>query len=252
MDQRQLGSHGPWVSTIGFGAFKIGRNEQTKYGTEYPLPDDAEVSHLLNELLDWGVNYIDTAPAYGLSEERIGHAVAHRRAEYVLSTKVGETFENGSSTYDFSRAAIERSVERSLLRLRTDVLDVVFIHSNANDLAIQHDTDAVSTLQRLRDERLVKQIGLSVKTVAGAQQALKWADVLMVEYHLADRSFEAVIAEAHAAGIGVVIKKALASGKLPAEEGLRFVLDNPGVSTVVVGTLNLQHLQQNLKIATEV
>ncbi|MDB5339142.1 MAG: aldo/keto reductase, partial [Planctomycetaceae bacterium] len=52
MDQRRLGSQGPWVSTIGFGAFKIGRNEQTKYGTEYPLPDDAEVSRLLNGLLD--------------------------------------------------------------------------------------------------------------------------------------------------------------------------------------------------------
>ncbi len=246
MDQRQLGSQGPWVSTIGFGAFKIGRNLQTKYGTEYPLPDDAEVSRLLNGLLDRGVNYVDTAPAYGLSEERIGAAIAHRRAEYVLSTKIGETFENGISTYDFSRAAIERSVERSLRRLKTDVLDVVFIHSNADDLAIQNDTDAVSTLQRFRDKKQVSQIGLSAKTVAGAHAALAWADVLMVEYHLEDRSHEAVIAAAHAAGIGVVVKKALASGKLPADEGLRFVLGNPGVSSVVVGTLNLQHMLQNL------
>ncbi len=246
MDQRRLGSQGPWVSTIGFGAFKIGRNEQTKYGTEYSLPDEAEVSRLLNGLLDLGLNYVDTAPAYGLSEERIGRAIGHRRAEFTLSTKVGETFENGVSTYDFSRAAIERSIARSLRRLQTDRLDVVFIHSNANDLAIQIETDAVSTLQRLRDEKVITKIGLSAKTVEGAQAALAWADVLMLEYHLEDRSQEGVIAAAHRAGIGVVVKKALASGKLPAEEGLRFVLGNPGVTTVVVGTLNSHHMQQNL------
>ena len=246
MDQRQLGSQGPWVNTIGFGAFKIGRNTQTKYGTLYPLPDEAEVARLLNGLLDLGVNYIDTAPAYGLSEERIGSTIAHRRAEYVLSTKVGEAFEDGISTYNFSRAAIERSLERSLRRLKSEVLDVVFIHSHADDLAVQQDTDAVSTLQRFREQKLVRQIGLSAKTVAGAQAALAWADVLMVEYHLADRSSEAVITAAHGAGIGVVVKKALNSGTLSADDGLRFVLSHPGVSTVVVGTLNSQHLLQNL------
>ncbi|MDB5335552.1 MAG: aldo/keto reductase, partial [Planctomycetaceae bacterium] len=172
--------------------------------------------------------------------------IAGRRGEYILSTKIGETFEKGVSTYDFSRVAIVRSIERSLQRLKTDVLDVVFIHSNADDLAIQQGTDAVSTLQRLRDQKVVRQIGLSAKTVAGAQAALAWADVLMLEYHLEDRSQEAVIAAAHVAGIGVVVKKALASGKLPADEGLRFVLGNPGVSTVVVGTLNSQHMLQNL------
>lgn len=246
MDQRQLGARGPWVSTIGFGAFKIGRNEQTKYGAEYALPDDEDVSRLLNGLLDRGVNYIDTAPAYGLSEERIGMAIATRRGEYVLSTKVGETFENGVSTYDFSSGAIERSIERSLLRLQTDKLDVVLIHCNADDLAIQRETDAIRTLQRLREQHIIGQIGLSAKTVEGAQAGLTWADVLMVEYHLADRSQEEVIAAAHSAGIGVIVKKALASGKLPASEGLRFVLANPGVSTVVVGTLNAHHMQQNL------
>ena len=129
---------------------------------------------------------------------------------------------------------------------------MVLIHSNGNDLGIQNESDAVATLQRLRDEKLVKQIGLSAKTLAGAQAALDWADVLMVEYHLDDHSQEAVIAAAQVAGIGVVVKKALASGKLPATEGLRFVLGNQGVSTVVVGTLNAQHLLQNLKAVTGV
>ncbi len=246
MDQRRLGRTGPLVSPLGYGAFKIGRNEQTKYGSSYELPDEAAVLRLLNGLLDLGVNYFDTAPAYGLSEERIGRALAHRRAEFTLSTKVGELFENGKSTYDFSQSAIEHSIHRSLQRLRTEVLDMVFIHASGDDLAILDQSDAVSTLLRLREAGLVRQIGLSAKTVAGARASLDWADVVMVEYHLEDRSAESVIAAASEAGIGVVVKKALASGKLPANEGLQFVLSNPGVSTTVVGTLNLDHMRANL------
>lgn len=248
MDQRQLGNRGPMVSTVGFGAFKIGRNQGTKYGFDYPLPNEVEVSRLLNEFLDLGINYFDTAPAYGLSEERIGRAIAHRREEYVLSTKVGEIYEQGQSTYDFSTAAIERSVVRSLQRLQTDVLDVVLLHANRDDVEIQQSTAAVEALQRLCDKGMIKQIGLSAKTVAGAQLALTWADVLMVEYHLADQSAEPVIEAARQSGTGVVVKKALASGHLPAADALRFVLQHPGVSTVVIGTLNADHMRANLDV----
>lgn len=246
MDARRLARNLPAVCPLGFGAFKIGRNEQIKYAQGYDLPDDEAVSRLLNGLLDLGVNYLDTAPAYGLSEERIGRALAGRRGEFVLSTKVGETFVDGRSTYDFSQAGVERSIERSLQRLQVDVLDLVFIHSRGDDLAILDETDVVPTLKKLREAGTIRAIGLSGKTVEGARAALAWADCLMVEYHLDDRSHEPVIAEAAAAGIGVVAKKALSSGRLSAGEALRFVLDNPGVSAAVVGTLNLEHVRSNL------
>lgn len=246
MDQRRLGASGPLVSVIGYGAFKIGRNSQTKYGVDYELPDDAAVSRLLNGMLNLGINYFDTAPAYGLSEERIGQAIGHRRSEYILSTKVGEEFENGQSRYDFSRSAIERSVQRSLRRLRTDVLDLLFIHSPADDLKVLQQTDVVPTLLHLRETGLVRQIGHSAKTIAGAHNAMEWADVLMVEYHLSDRSTEPVITDAAAAGVGIVIKKALASGKLPVRDALQFVATNPGVTSLAVGTLNLDHMRDNL------
>ncbi|MDB5384548.1 MAG: aldo/keto reductase [Planctomycetaceae bacterium] len=248
MDQRQLGKRGPAVSILGYGAFKIGRNEKTKYGTEYPLPDDATVSRLLNNLLDLGINYIDTAPAYGLSEQRIGQAISKRRDEFVLSTKIGEDFDHGISTYDFSRTAIEQSVQRSLKRLQTDRLDLVFIHAAGDDLKILNQTDAVETLLRLRATGAIRQIGLSAKTAAGARASFAWADVIMVEYHLEDQSQEAVIADAAVSGIGVVVKKALASGKLSPADGLRFVLCNTAVSTAVIGTLNLEHMRSNLDL----
>jgi len=249
---RPLGRTGFAVSPIGFGAFKIGRNQKTKYSTAYELPSDEQVAQLLNGLLDVGINYIDTAPAYGTSEERIGRAISARRSEFVLATKVGETFEAGASSYDFSGPAVRHSVERSLKRLKTPALDVLLLHSDGRDAWIQTQTDAVPTLQDLKRQGLARAIGLSGKTVEGTRQALAWADVLMVEYHLRDRSHESVIAEAASRGVGVVVKKGLASGELPADEAIRFVLDKPHVTSLVIGGLSLEHFRANLAAARRV
>jgi aryl-alcohol dehydrogenase-like predicted oxidoreductase len=237
------------VSPIGFGAFKIGRNQGIKYPASYDLPDDAASDRLLNEIVDLGVTYIDTAPAYGLSEDRIGRALSHRRDELTISTKVGETFTDGASNYDYSAKAVRRSVERSLSRLRTDVLDVLLLHSDGHDLEILQETDAVPALLDVKQRGLARAIGLSGKTVKGARAALAWADVLMVEFHLNDRSHEAVITEAAEHGVGIVVKKGLAAGHLSAEEAIRFVLGNPAVGSLVVGGLNLDHVRANIAIA---
>jgi aryl-alcohol dehydrogenase-like predicted oxidoreductase len=239
------------VPPLGFGAFKIGRNQGVKYPNPYELPDEAEVSRLLNAILDLGCSLIDTAPAYGLSEIRIGRAIAHRRAEFILSTKVGETFEAGQSTYDFSASGVRASLERSLRNLKTEMLDIVFIHSNGNDLQILEETDTVSILQEFRSRGLIGAIGLSGKTIEGAGRALEWADVLMVEYHLQDTSHQQIIAQAAENGVGVFVKKGLSSGKLPAEDSIRFVLGNPGVTSLIVGGLNFDHFRDNWKTATQ-
>jgi aryl-alcohol dehydrogenase-like predicted oxidoreductase len=239
------------VSPVGFGAFKIGRNEGIKYPQGYDLPDERAVERLVNGVLDLGINYLDTAPAYGLSEERLGRALAGRRRECVISTKVGETFEAGRSVYDFSAGAVRASVERSLRRLATDVLDLVFIHASGDDLAILTQTDAVPALDALRARGLVRAIGLSAKTVEGARAALAWADAVMVEYHLDDRRAGPVIAEAAGADVGVVVKKGLASGHLDAGRAVRFVLGTPGVGSLVVGSLSLDHLRDDVRAAED-
>jgi aryl-alcohol dehydrogenase-like predicted oxidoreductase len=122
------------VSPISFGAFKIGRNEKIKYEQGYALPSEDETSRLLNGVLDLGINLIDTAPAYGISEQRIGRHISSRRREYFLSSKVGETFAKGNSTYDFSARAVTDSIERSLTRLKTSFVDFLFIHSDGGKL----------------------------------------------------------------------------------------------------------------------
>lgn len=255
MTSRTLGRTGLDVSPIGFGAFKIGRNQNVKYPNGYDLPSDQAVDRLLNGVLDCGINLIDTAPAYGLSEERIGRAIARRRDEFLLCTKVGETFriddETGRpiSTYDFSEQTIRASVERSLSRLRTDAIDILLLHSDGRDLFILNQTDAISSLMRLKEDGLVRCIGLSGKTAAGHSAALDWADVIMVEYHAGNRSEEVVIAEAATAGVGVLVKKGLAAGHLPPAPGIRFVLSNPDVASLVIGGLNLDHIRENISIA---
>ncbi len=249
MELRTLGRCGLQVSPIGFGAFKIGRNVGIKYAQSYPLPEPHAVDRLLNGALDLGICYIDTAPAYGLSEERIGRSLAVRRDEYVLSSKVGETFEDGRSTYDFSAAAIEASVHRSLERLRTTAIDLLFIHSDGRDLEILEHSDAVPTLLRLKEQGAARAVGFSGKTPEGALAALSWADALMVTYHQTDRSHEEAMRRAAAAGVGVVVKKGLASGRLDAAAAIRFALRQETVASLVIGSLSLEHLKANIAAA---
>ena len=244
---RPLGQTGLRVTPLGFGAFKIGRNEKVKYPQPYDLPDDAAVERLLNGVLDAGINLFDTAPAYGISEERIGKFLASRRNEFVLSTKVGERFVNGESSFDFTGPGVRASVAESLRRLRTEILDILFVHSNGDDLAVQRQTEVVPTLKKLKHAGYVRAIGFSGKSPAGADAALEWADVVMVEYHLHDTSHAEVIASAASRGVGVVVKKGLASGHLPPADAIRFVLANPHVASVIVGGLSLEHLQENVK-----
>jgi aryl-alcohol dehydrogenase-like predicted oxidoreductase len=239
------------VTPIGFGAFKIGRNQNIKYASAYDLPTDEQVDRLLGGVLDLGIIYLDTAPAYGTSEFQIGRALSHRRREFTISTKVGEIFENGQSRYEFSAAAVRASLETSLTRLKTDVLDIVYVHAHAADVAIQDSTDVVPTLQAAKRQGLVRAIGLSAKTPAGILRAIDWADVIMAEYHLHDRTCEEAITAAAEAGLGVIVKKGLASGTLPVDVALRFVLGNPQVASLVVGGLNLDHLRANVALASD-
>jgi len=186
--------------------------------------------------------------AYGLSEERIGKHISSRRREFILSTKVGETFEEGKSTYDFSPSAIAHSLERSLRRLKTDSVDFFFIHSDGRRM----ESETLAAIQNAKKHGKTRFIGLSGKTVEAAQEALNWADALMIEYHPRDTSHEPIIDQAAKKGIAILVKKPLASGHLPASEAIPFILKKPQVATLVIGGLNLDHFKQNLQIASGV
>ena len=127
MELRELGTTGIRVSPLGLGTVKIGRDEQVKYPRGFVIPDDAAVRELLTLAGDLGINLVDTAPAYGNSEERLGQLLPDK-ADWVVVTKVGEIFEHGQSRFDFSAAHTRLSVERSLRRLGRDYVDIVLVH----------------------------------------------------------------------------------------------------------------------------
>lgn len=256
MDLRVLGRSGIQVSPIGLGTVKIGRNQGLKYPQPFQIPDFETASRFLNVALDLGVKLIDTAPAYGCSEERIGRAIGHRRHEYALCTKAGEFFERGASRYDFSKDSIGASVERSLERLRTDRIDIVLIHSNGEDEKILRQTDALETLCDLKGQGKVGAVGLSAKSAEGAMISIPQVDVLMIEYNKLHPESAEVIRHACSSGVGVLLKKVLGSGRLAvgdplgdtAAEALEFVFASTEFHSAVIGTLQVDHLRTAIEV----
>ncbi len=256
MELRPLGSTAIRVSPLGLGSVKFGRNQQVKYPAGFEIPDDAAVSRLLSLAGDLGINLIDTAPAYGTSEERLGRLLPGSRQDWVIVTKVGEIFEEGRSRFDFSAAHTRASVERSLRRLRTDYLDVVLIHSHGDDLEILQREEVLETLRELKREGKLRAIGMSSKTVAGGVQVVEQCDLVMATCNLDYNEELPVLQAAAERGKGVLIKKGLMSGHVAGEEGVRrsmeFVFAQPGVSSMIVGTINPDHLISNVRLVEEV
>ncbi|MDY6982244.1 MAG: aldo/keto reductase [Pseudomonadota bacterium] len=253
---RTLGSTGLAVSALGLGTVKFGRNEQVKYPTAFTLPDDKAVRALLAQARELGLNLLDTAPAYGTSEERLGQLLQNRR-DWVIVTKTGEEFRNGASHFDFSAAHTRASIERSLRRLNTDYLDIVLIHSDGNDEAILDDGACVAKLQDLKREGLVRAVGMSTKTLAGGLRAVRELDVAMLTFNLQQQDDLPAIALAHELGKGVLIKKGLMSGHLQANGGdplrasMELVLHTKGVHSLIAGTINPAHLAANVAAARD-
>lgn len=248
---RPLGSTGMTVSALGLGTVKLGRDQGVKYPAGFTIPDDRSATALLNMARDLGINLIDTAPAYGNSEERLGTLLAGQRDQWLICSKVGEEFEQGQSRHDFSPEHTRLSVQRSLRRLQTDVIDMVLVHSDGNDLDIIEQLGTLEALQDLKREGLIRAFGMSTKSVAGGLAAAAIADVMMLTYNLEETADEEVLAYCASQGKGTLIKKALASGHLsqryadPVQASMDLVFSHPGTSAAIIGTITPEHLRAN-------
>jgi aryl-alcohol dehydrogenase-like predicted oxidoreductase len=249
MVSRPLGRSGVNIAPIGLGTVKLGRNTDVKYPAAFDLPSDAQVEKLLETALDLGVNLIDTAPAYGSSEARLGAFVAAHRERIVLATKAGERYENGRSTYDFSAKAITASVDNSLRNLRTDHIDILVLHSNGEDEKILTQTDALEGLAALKRGGKVRAAGISAKTEKGVALAAESLDVIMTPFSQSDQSLAGALSKSHAAGLGVLAIKGLASGHLAAKAAIEFVLKQPFVDSLIIGTIDPAHLKAAVDVA---
>ncbi len=251
LSQRALGDSGVFVAPLSLGTVKLGRDQGVKYPTPVAIPDERAARELLARAQALGINTLDTAPAYGVSESRLGPLIAAERERWVLCTKVGEEFEDGVSTFNFSPEHCRHSVERSLRRLQTDVLDIVLIHSDGNDQNILQRYGTLQALQTLKQEGKIRAVGMSHKSATGGELAVALgADVIMATLNRDHAEEQTLIANAAAQGCGVLIKKALASGHGEAQD-LAYVAKHFGVHSIVVGTTNPHHLQQNVQVLIE-
>lgn len=255
MEHRALGRTGIDVSVLGLGTVKLGRNSGVKYPEAFDLPSDADAMALLDACCEAGVNLLDTAPAYGTSEERLGGLLRERgdRDSWVLSTKVGERFDSalGRSSFDFSGRGVRASVERSLERLGTDWLDVVMLHSDGRDEWVLRESGGLGALLELKARGLIRAVGASTKSLDGALAAVELCDVVMVTVHAGYLEEVPAVEAASRRGVGVLVKKALASGHgIVGGAGAAFeaVLGrgwSGGVSSVVIGTSKASRVHEN-------
>ncbi|HPC43931.1 MAG TPA: aldo/keto reductase [Candidatus Latescibacteria bacterium] len=286
MEYRILGRTGLRVSEIGLGALEIGRDWGIPVGTDFGRPDEKGAERLLNAALDAGITLIDTAPAYQLSEERIGKAISYRRHEFVLATKVGERLNDGDakSHYDYSYEATLAFVEQSLRRLQTDVIDVLQIHSASIEVIRAGET--LRAMKKMQEQGKVRFVGMT-GNVDAAIEAVKTDDydTVQVSYNVAYREAEhELFPLCLDNNIGVIIKDGLARGSLTpkvsalpekakkqklvadrlisecvakslhpnaypkslSDFALRFVLHQKAVTSVIAGTRKVEHLLANV------
>ena len=250
MFYRALGSTGMEVSALGLGTVKFGRTEGVKYPQSFVVPDDRAARSLLDLARDLGINLIDTAPAYGNSEERLGKLLKADRQHWLICSKVGEEFVDGQSAFDFSAAHTQLSVERSLRRLHTDYIDMVLVHSDGNDVDIIRNTPVFETLMDLKKRGWIRAFGMSSKTVEGGLLAAQLSDMVMVTCNLNEQADVAVLDYCRDHHKGALIKKAFASGHRcegdAVTEALAMIFSHPGASSAIVGTINPAHLRENV------
>ena len=258
--QRSYGNTDLRFSLLGLGAGQIGDGRT----------EEAHVERLLNEVLDLGITLIDTARGYGLSEERIGRHLAHRRAEFILSTKVGYGIDGVTDwTYD----CVVAGVDRALGLLRTDHLDIVHLHSCPTE-TLQRG-EVIDALDRCVQDGKVR-----VAAYSGDNEPLDWALVserfrgLMCSVNMFDqRPLDRVVAPARQRGIGLIAKRPIGNapwlhadrpvgnycepywermkamgldfGAEWSDVALRFTAYTEGVTSCIVGGKNIDHVRAN-------
>lgn len=260
MDKRPFGKTGIKVSILGFGAGHIGN----------PKMEEKTVGRLLNGILDLGINLIDTARAYELSEMRIGNWLSHRRKEYILSTKVGYDVQwKPDWTYD----SVIGGIDQALKLLKTDYLDIVHLHSCSKEILEQGNV--ILALEH------AKQAGkIRIMAYSGENEALDYAletgrfDSIQTSVNICDqRGITKYLPTAFEKGLGVIAKRPIANAPWRFSEpplghysveywyrmqkmkpdfpvtdlsdtAIRFTAFTPGVSTSIIGSSDIGHVKE--------
>ncbi|MRR37614.1 aldo/keto reductase, partial [bacterium] len=215
MDMRKarLGTNGPELSVIGFGAWAIGGPWVYGWGPQ----DDTESIRAIHRAIDCGITWIDTAAAYGFghSERIVGKALRGRRGRVFVATKCGLVPDGkGDAKRDSRPEGIRKELEASLKNLETDSIDLYQIHWHDANVPVEESWE---TMVKLRDEGKVRYIGLSNYDVPLLERCGAIAPVqsLQPPYSMLNRGVEeSILPYCLTKGIGVIAYSPMASGLL--------------------------------------
>ncbi len=274
MHYKKLGKSDLHISQVGFGCMSLG-------------DDHSSNEKLLHQAFNNGINYFDTADLYqkGFNEETVGRAFKPFRDKVVLATKVGNQLRADGSGWDWnpSRKYILESVEKSLIRLQTDYIDLYQLHGGTIDDPIDESIDAFETLQR---QGKIRYYGISSIRPNVIREYVTRSNIVsvMMQYSLLDRRpEESCLSLLHDNNIGVLTRGSLASGLLtgkpakaylnhstddvariaavvretagtkrtPTEISLQFVWNNPSITSAIVGIRTMEQLQLAIAAASE-
>ena len=213
MEYRVLGKTGLKVSRLGFGGIPIQRI-------------DAEgTKALMHRLLEAGVNYIDSARGYTVSEEYIGYGLEGIRDKFILATK----------GRGLTKQAMQKDLETSLHNFRTDYIDLYQFHNpSLEDLeVITAPGGALEALQDAKAAGTVRHIGLTAHSTQVFEKALDmdWVETIMFPYNLVENQGAELIAKCQEKNVGFICMKPLAGGAIDdASLALRYIVQNPAVT----------------------
>ena len=268
LSKRILGRTGLEVTQLGYGtAVRIGQRDG---------PSSKEAGRLLNAVLDAGINFVDTAPDYGVSEECIGYHISQRRNEYFLATKCGCNIDPDGVRQEpghlWTAERLRRNIDQSLERMKTDYVDILQMHNPTVEEV--EKGGLVEVLREIRQAGKTRFIGVS----STAPHLLAFArmgvfDTFQIPYSALERKHESMIQEAADQGAGIIIRGGIAQGHNAREERsfkweeaqldelldginryefvLRLTLGHSACHTTIVGTADLKHLQANVATAKD-
>mgnify|MGYP006283215797 CR=1 FL=1 len=275
LPRNPLGKTGMDVTCLGHGAMEV---RGTRIWSGRPCSEE-QAQTILNAVVDAGINFIDTANDYGMSELYIGNTLAERREEFFLATKCGCHVEfagdHDETPHVWTRENLLRNISDSLMKMRTDHVDLLQLHNP--DAETCEKVGLVDVLQELKKAGATRFIGCS-STSPHLKTYIDWGvfDAFQIPYSALERKHENRITEAGESGAGVIIRGGVArgepdeglgasdkwdlfdkaglrelldTGETPTSFILRFTLSHPHCHTTIVGTLNPDHLKENVAAA---
>ena len=235
MEYVTLGRSCLQISRLGLGGIPIQRI------------DNAASKELLDAVRAAGINYIDTARGYTVSEELIGEAIEGHRDSFVLATK--------SMSRD--KEGMARDIDISLKNLRTDYIDLYQVHNPANLdqlAAVCGEGGALEALLEAKAAGKIGHIGLTTHSLETFRLGLDmdWVETLMFPYNIVENQAEELMAKAKEKNIGFIVMKPLAGGAIDnGTLALRYICANPNVTVVIPGMYSVEEVAQNAAAAAD-